>query len=442
MNRYYHKNTISFVRARIVAAVSLFLMFGTIVGDAAIFESGNNLRISQLQNIPDDLYVFGGETATIDGSIEGDFSAIAVAELFMRGEVGQSVNVAVRSVTSTGTIQGSFRAFAESVHIDGYIGGSALIFAKTITFESESVVERSVNLVAQSVTINGSIKGKADIRAEEVVITGLIVGDLIIKAKKIIIAPPAIIRGNLDYTSDNEIQIDTSNGVTIVGNVAWHIPDESTGEDAESNYLKTFTLSLATLLAAFLFGIIMLKLFKPYVEASFIEARDNLSVSFATGSVALIGLVVCLVILSLSGLLLLFGLRLLGGDYSPIGLMMMIVSILMVPITSFGAVSGGIIFYSGKIVLGFLIGYLVLGKFSGRAESIGYRHLILGLLILSILFEIPFFVGFLVYLMATITGAGAIILGIRKCYCDPRQLQPITESDKPDLTPDNPTTSQ
>ena len=80
-------------------------------------------------------------------------------------------------------------------------------------------------------------------------------------------------------------------------------------------------------------------------------------------------------------------------------------------------VSGGIIFYSGKIMFAFLVGYLLARIFKSEVALLGKAQLLFGLIILALLFAVPY-VGLLIYLLVSIAGAGAIVLGIKNCRAE------------------------
>ena len=111
----------------------------------------------------------------------------------------------------------------------------------------------------------------------------------------------------------------------------------------------------------------------------------------------------------------LIGLTLVYGEGAPLGVFVLALSVLMIPITSFITVSGGVLFYSGKIIIALLGGYFLVRLAKPNAVYLGKFQLLVGLIVLALLFSIPFYIGFLIYLIASIIGAGAIILGIKHC---------------------------
>jgi len=110
------------------------------------------------------------------------------------------------------------------------------------------------------------------------------------------------------------------------------------------------------------------------------------------------------------------GLVVISTDMAVVGAITLIMSILLLPISSFLTVCGGIIFYAGKIVAGLLAGYFIFRLVKPIPAEPKKLHLFVGLLVLSLLFAIPYHIGTLIYLFITIVGGGAIVLSVRQCH--------------------------
>jgi cytoskeletal protein CcmA (bactofilin family) len=398
-----------------VAILVLVILLFASYTHATSIQGDENIHISNLHEIDDDLYAFG-ENVTVDGLIKGDLVAGAY-EVFANGEVTESENVFAYKLHHTGTVGNSLRAFANTVVIDGRVGRSIILFAYDSHIGKGAVVERDVSIAGYSSRVEGVIKGNANIYGNRIFISGEIGGDVDLGGDEITISPPAVIRGNLTYTCEKEVEIDTAAGVTILGETRWERPEEKRSEDEKETGLtafRTMIFKISKILAAFLFGIIVVYLFRRYAEVSFHQLRTRFAVSIATGFLFLLILVVAILILVISAIFLLVGLVLISGEMAPVGALVLILSMLMVPITAFTTVSGGIIFYSGKIMFAFLVGYLLVRIFKSQAALLGKAQLLFGLIVLTLAFAVPY-VGILVHLLVGIAGAGAIVLGIKNC---------------------------
>jgi cytoskeletal protein CcmA (bactofilin family) len=390
------------------------MVFLSAASFASTFKKADNVQITNLDMIDDDLYVYAGRL-TIDGIVSGDLTAFDY-QTTINGEIGQSANLFCRNLQVAGKIDGSLRAFAEVITVNGFVTRSALLFGRDVSLSKGSVVEKDVNIFGGQVSLDGTIKGDAAVEAEIVEITGVITGNVKITARKIEVLPPAVITGNLTYTSENQAQIDTTSGVTISGQTTWNHPKEGTlsGVRGSGSGYTGFVVRISSLLAAFLFGIIIAYLFKPYIEEAVNQVRTRTTVSIAAGLLGVLILVIALVVLILAIVSLIAGFLLVAGDLAPIGSVVLIFSILMLPVTSFAGISGGILFYTGKIIVAFWIGFAIMRKAKPGTAVLSKSALFIGLAILTALFAIPVF-GAIVYVAAAIVGAGGIMLGIKHC---------------------------
>ena len=128
-----------------------------------------------------------------------------------------------------------------------------------------------------------------------------------------------------------------------------------------------------------------------------------------------------------------------GGDAVP-GVILLSFSILAMPLTSLASVSAAVLFYAGRIVVGFVIGYLILKLLRKEPKELGRWQLLLGLVVLALLFTLPSWIGFMVYAFVAVVGAGAIVLGTHVCRREAEEAKvPSADAeDPPPETPDHP----
>ncbi|HWR82068.1 MAG TPA: polymer-forming cytoskeletal protein [Candidatus Deferrimicrobium sp.] len=385
---------------------------------ATSLQQGHNIHISNLHRIDDDVYAFG-QSVRVDGRIDGDLVAGAY-DVTINGEITESENVFCYSLTHNGSVGNSLRGFVSNAAINGTVGRSVILFAYDTRIGSGARVERDLSVTGFSVRIDGTVGRNATIRAGRVVIAGEIDGDVRIEAGTIDIVPPAVIRGNLSYVSEKEATIDTAAGVTVMGETRWEQPDTQKAgekEDRETDAaFRAIVLSVAKVLAGFLFGVIVVFAFRRYAEVSFEQLRSRFAVSVATGLLFFITFIAAAIILVMSVVFVIIGLALISGKTAPLGALVLVLSTLLVPISAFSTVTGALIFACGMVLVSFFIGYVLFRVFRPQ-PALGKGHLIVGLVVLTVLFTIPY-VGLLVRVLASITGAGAIVLGIRRCRAE------------------------
>jgi cytoskeletal protein CcmA (bactofilin family) len=379
--------------------------------NASVFEKGKSVIISNVHVVDDDLYVYTSDFR-MEGTVNGDLSVFAY-DGKIQGHVSHAVNIFGRSVSHTGRCDGPFRSFSETLSMDGTVGGSATLIGLRILFNKGAVIERDLVARGAEVSVDGTVRGKLNVEADQVTITGQIVGDTRITCKKLWIKPPAVLSGNLIYESEEPPQIDSS-GVTIVGTVTRTTP--KLVPQSDTPIIKTIAMRLSGLCAAFLFGLILIRLFPTYAKVSCEQLRTRFAASLATGLLILGVVVACAFVLIMTLVAGIAGQILFstGQAGTVFGVILTVFSILMLPITGFSAVSGAILFYAGRLFVALLIGNFILRRSVPQGGLPGSLPLFLGLLVLTLLFWIPIG-GTIVYLFVAAVGAGAIMLGIRQC---------------------------
>lgn len=382
---------------------------------AAVFEHDDRIHISNVHRIDNDLYAFG-EDFIMDGVINGELAVFAY-DSRINGTVTGSVNIFSYQFQHTGSIDRSLRVFANSAEIGGMVGQSLLLAGGNIVVAPSAVIERDIRLYGSFIRMSGTVGGSgSEIAGDHITIEGTFNGDVKLRGKKITLSPSAVINGNLRAVTATEDKFVIEEGAVITGETIWEPPKPEDGEGEEDEDVSRLTglvLAVSRGLAAFLFGIIVVAVFRRYADESFQQLRSRFIVSLAAGFMALLILIFAAVVLLVSVSLMIAGFVLISGKGAILGAMLLVFSIIMVPISTFATVSGSIMFYSGKLVIGFLIGAVLLRRTQGR-PALHWLNLLVGLAILTAVFAIPY-IGFAVYLLVSIVGAGAIVLGVRHC---------------------------
>jgi hypothetical protein len=214
-----------------------------------------------------------------------------------------------------------------------------------------------------------------------VIISGTIDGDARINAEELSIIEPAVILGELHYTSPNEALID--NNVTIDGGINWKLPKQ---KEKVFDRFSSFLILLRMLLFVMVLitGLALILLFRNHTRQSSEQIEKRFWHTLA------IGFLMCIVCTMGAFILL----TLIIGI--PLGLLLILIGILL--------------FYIGKIYVSIVLGRLVFRLFFGQKRfALGWEFII-GLIILSISFEIPG-LGIVIYLLAFIIGSGAAVTG-------------------------------
>lgn len=396
----------------------LGLLFTSSIAHGSVFESKDEVVITDVQVIEDDLYTFAN-SVTINGAINGDVLAFA-KDINIPGTVTNSINACGQNLNHNGVATGSIRFFGQTATINGLTEGSLVAMGSEVRLGENSVIGRDVTVAAGTVSLAGTVKGGAVIRAGRVRITGYIGGDINVHADKIRISPPAVILGRLTYSSKETDALVVDSGVTIAS-----APQRLTSEDEpvqESGLTGAIVLRISAVLAAFLFGLLAISLFRRYVEESVKQFEKRTAASLAAGFVGSLVMLITFVLLIFSGILTIAGLTLMDKS-AIVGSLMLIVSILILPLGSFVGIAGAVIYYSAGIVASLVVGHLLLRKTRPDMGYVSKSGLLIGLVVLAGLFALPYF-GTLVFLVVFFTGAGAIFLGIHYAREIPRTATP------------------
>ena len=419
--------------AGILAAAAFCVLTWAGFASGVTIEREEDVHISNLHRIDDDLYAWAS-TVTVDGLVEGDLIAGAY-DVKTNGHIRGSVNVMGFRYRHTGEIDGGLRAFVNECEIDGYVGRSVVVAANELRIGEKGIIEKEAVLYGNKINFQGYIKENLKIEASTTIVSGTVNGNVNVQADEIKVIAPAVIKGDFTYVSQNEAQIELDSGVIILGETVWQLPEEKDG-DEDVGALTVIIINFSKMLAAFLFGVILISLFRKYAQESLTQLRDRPAVATATGFLSLIIYTLSVIVLLISAVLILIGVTLISGDSAAAGVPILSLSILMVPITSFITVSGGVLFYSGKIVIALLVGFLIFKLIRPQAPYLSKLQLFLGLIVVTLIFSIPY-IGFIVYVIASIIGGGAIILGIKYCRKE-SESKPQLISNEPEEGKDPP----
>lgn len=347
---------------------------------ASEFLGDDEISVSRNEVIKDDLYLFCNYSE-IRGTIEGDLSVFCY-DLSSNGTVEGNANLFAYNIDYIGKIGQSARLFGYKIRLNGSVDGNVLAFGKEIRLGAKSYIGRDLTYSAENMKIDGTIIGNIDGTSSKTVISGRIDGDISIETDQLIITSPTTIKGELSYTSPNEAVIDE--GVIIENEIIWHEKGTETDDDITLAKDDSFFLNFILFLAALLTGFILILIFKNHINKSVEQIETNFWHSFAIGCLSFLGLT--------------------------LGAVIPAVLIIGIPVSIMMFTLGMILFYVGKIYVGItLTRYIFCLLLRGTKLPIGVE-LIIGLTILTVLFELPV-IGWVIYVATFILGTGAAVNG-------------------------------
>jgi len=410
--------------ALLVAPASLVAVNGV----AHTLETADVIHISSLHNIEGDFYAFGNDVQ-IDGSVAGDLVCASSQSVIVRGQVGGSTNEVGMKVNFAGASTGSVRLAGSEIQVFGTSGRSLIAVGTDIIVNRGTVVQEDAAVYGSVIRLDGWIKRNVKMGGTTVIITGQIDGNVQVEAEKITIAPPASISGNITYTAKKQEALVIEPGASVLGETVWKEPEQK--PESKGDVLGDISTEIACLFASFFFGLVVTGFFRPYAEEAFKQLQTRFTASFAAGLLGLLSLIFAVIVLVMALLLMIIAKALLSGETVMIGAFLLTASIVLLPISSFATVVGGIIFYSAVILVGYMVGHLIRSLVSRQPARLSAFPLLIGLAVLTLISWLPFYVGSMLWLFVSILGAGAIILGIKNCRRETTALRQLSSGDKP-----------
>jgi len=326
-----------------------------------------------------DLYIWA-QSIDIAGTLDGDLIA-GFQEGKITGTVTQDLNGMCETMRITGVVGDDVRLACETFYLDGYIGGDLIIAAKDVQISETAVIDGDAIIAGATVTVDGSIGGRARIMTGFLEMNGTIAGNAEITTDGgIRLGPDAHIGGDLFYEGPSEIDIPEG---TVAGEVTFQrVIKEEFDFDLEG-FLGGASVLLHFLgfLAALVAGTIIVALTTDHARrtAEIIRTRPlkSLGIGFVT--------YICM----------------------PIVLLLLLVFILTIPLMFVVGLAYAIALYIAKFYFSIWLGNLILRR-GGRTDVSPIPSMLLGLTIVYLATAIPL-VGTLVGVVIIFFGLGALM---------------------------------
>jgi hypothetical protein len=341
---------------------------------AADFRQGNSVTVGADQTISDDVYAAGG-TITIAGTINGTLIA-AGGTITVSGNVSRDVMVAGGTVNVTGKVGGSIRAAGGNLTINGAVEQDVVVTGGMVSIGSGGTIGRDLVLAGGTATVAAPVARNVKIGSGTATLQSRVGGDVTGQVDHLKLDGAQIGR-NLDYTSNNQVEI--LNGAGVAGTTTRHTPA------SQGTATNGFIGWLRALIGIFALGLLLILLLPRASARSIDVLRAEPWLSLGIGAGILILTPIVAVIVFIIGLLI-------GGWW--LGLLLIPLWILALAL--------------GYVVSGFLVGRLLFAQLGwGRYHDA--LALLGGLLILAVVGIIPL-LGWLVSLAALVFGSGALAL--------------------------------
>lgn len=365
-----------------IAKILLFLALILLplgVAKALDTKTGDLIFISKDEIVSGNLYA-AGNTITIDGTISGDLIAVAQT-ININGRVEGDIIAAAQDLKINGEVGGNIRVAGNSINLNGRISRNLNAFGSNIILDTNSQVGWDALIFGETIETRGDIAGSLSGGASRSLISGKIGKNINLKMAgnnvdgNLIISPEANIAGSVIYTATKPAQI--SEKANISGEVQQKFPeikpDNNFSSWAWPKIYAIFSALIIGLVLIFLGKNITLKILKKIEEKPLRTLLPGLILMFVLPPIALF------LIFTLIGI--------------PLALIVFAWWLAAI--------------YVAKVFTAILVGQIILQKLIKKDAVPLIWSLILGVVILWLLFAIPF-IGWIISLIAIWLGLGGI----------------------------------
>ena len=328
-----------------------------------------------------DLYA-AAEAIRVHGRLAGDLVA-AGQRVLVDGQVDGDLFAAGRTVDLRGPIGDSTRIVGDQVTVNTTIDGDLIAGGNRLQLLESTVIRGGLVAAASTLDIEGTVEEDLRAAAGEIVLRGTVLGDANVIADRLDLAPGARIDGDLDYRT--RVPLSPEAAARVAGAVRYEEPTDEDDEDGGSVGGSVLFWSWQTG-AALLAGMLAVALFRRLVQelASAIAGETTLGALLGFGAFLIVPVAAAVVMMTVVGL--------------PIG----VIAVLLF----------GVALYVAKLPIAVWAGEQLLAR-AGRSGASPYAAMAVGIMVLYLLFEIPW-VGGLFWLAATWLGLGAMVLSGRR----------------------------
>ncbi|MFQ6003701.1 MAG: hypothetical protein ACE5KJ_08140 [Candidatus Zixiibacteriota bacterium] len=350
------------------------------------FRAGENFLFPDTLIIDDDLIIAGG-TIKSDATIRGDLIS-GSNRLVQNGIVEGSIIAGAKDLDILGQVNGSVRGFAQNINVNAKVNRNLMGFCAALNIKPDANIGGDVVAFCGELTLDGKVGKGLRGAMGSLIISGTVNGDVSVDADKITLLPTAKILGDFKYKSKKEAKIES--GARVTGQTFWTKKEKKEEKKTKGIFTtKSLITEILFLLALMLTGIVLTLIFKKNAY----QAQKAVTVSFLKSLGWGFVFMVCI----------------------PIAIVILIVTILGIPIAIITLSAYAVLIYIAKIPVATALGERIIKAFrkgevnAERKEPSLIWSMLLGLIVLTILLNIPY-LEWLIYFIVLFTGFGAILI--------------------------------
>jgi cytoskeletal protein CcmA (bactofilin family) len=360
----------------IVAAIFAWLPRSA---SAADLRQGSDVTIGHTETVNDDLYA-GAGTMTIDGTVNGNVIA-GGGTISVSGNITRDLIVGGGSINVTGHVNGSIIAAGGNLTLNGPVDHDIVVTGGMVDIGSGATIGRDLVVAGGTATVSAPVTRRVQMASGSLTLRNRVGGDVRGRVDRLTL-DGAQIGGNLDYTSNNSVQL--VNGARVAGTTTRHTPTDQGGGAGNA-----FLGWLRELIGIFALGLLLIFLLPGISTRAIDTLRAQPWPSLGIGAAILIITPIVALIVFVIGVFI-------GGWW--LGALLVPIWILVLAV--------------GYVVSGFLLGRLLFARlgWGGYHDAIA---LLAGLFVLTVLGLLPV-LGLLIGVAAVVFGAGALALTVSR----------------------------
>nr|MBD3359297.1 hypothetical protein [Candidatus Buchananbacteria bacterium] len=338
-----------------------------------IFQADQNINLSG--QMKDDVYL-AGTNVLVSGVVEGDIMATGAY------------------VVIDAEVKGDVRVAGATVVIKGKIDNNLTVFAADLTIEESAEIGKNIVFGAGNVRLNGKVNKNLYGGGGNIILNNEISGNVYLGIDPegtLLLLPQANIYGNLEYTARETAELQPGAQVQQQEKFSQLMVKDQT-KFFSKNILKSiyWLVWFVMLLGTLLVGLLIIALFKDFTLKAVKSSEKNVLMHILKGLVFLI--------------------------VTPFAIFILAMTIIGIPLALIATAIYLIILYISKIFIAVYLGNKVIKLFNKQVKEIQLAwSMILGLVILYILFAIPF-LGMLIKLIICLWGVGILLTLAKKQF--------------------------
>ena len=356
----------------VIAAVLAWL---PLQAAAADLRQGNDVTVGPGETVNDDIYA-GAGTISISGTVNGNVIA-GGGTITVSGNITRDLILGGGTINVSGHVGGSIIAAGGNITVNAPVAQDIVVTGGMIDVGSGATIGRDLVVAGGSATVSAPVARRVQMTSGSLTLRNKVGGDVRGTVDHLKL-DGAQIAGNLDYTSNNAVEL--VNGASVAGATTRHTPIDR-GAGAGNGFLGW----LRALIGILALGLILIFLLPGLSTRAIDTERAQPWASLGIGAAILVITPIVALVVFIAGIFL---------GFWWLGLLLIPLWILALAI--------------GYVVSGFLLGRLIFAQLGwGRYHDA--LALLAGLFVLAVVGIIPV-IGWLIGLVALILGAGALAL--------------------------------